>query len=87
MIQNLCLPKSHLTTPFARIKFRLSSTGQSCFIECDMFYVELELHAVSGQVREVKIQHEADQTSPPQVSDTAGLRLPVDLWCGPFPRP
>ena len=33
-----------------------------------MFYVELELHAASGQVREVKIQHQPDQTSPPQVS-------------------
>ncbi|XP_043245650.1 mediator of RNA polymerase II transcription subunit 1-like [Amphibalanus amphitrite] len=48
------------------IKFRLGSSGQGCFIECDMFYVELELHSPSGQVREVKIQHQPDQATPPQ---------------------
>ncbi|KAF0306183.1 Mediator of RNA polymerase II transcription subunit 1 [Amphibalanus amphitrite] len=59
-------PLTPLSVRRGRIKFRLGSSGQGCFIECDMFYVELELHSPSGQVREVKIQHQPDQATPPQ---------------------
>ena len=51
------------------LKFTTGPTGNEFFISSDMFYVEVVLNPENGQVNEVKIAHQGDPISCPEIID------------------
>ena len=50
------------------LKFTAGPTGKDVFISSDMFYVEVVLDPASGYVNDVKVAHQADPVSCPELT-------------------
>lgn len=51
------------------LKFTTGPTGKEFFISSDMFYVEVVLNPENGRVKEVKIAHQTDPVSCPEITE------------------
>ena len=51
------------------LKFTAGPTGKDVFISSDMFYVEVVLDPASGYVNDVKVAHQADPVSCPELTN------------------
>lgn len=51
------------------LKFTAGPTGKDVFISSDMFYVEVVLDPASGYVNEVKVAHQSDPVSCPELTN------------------
>ena len=51
------------------LKYTEGPSGKELFISSDMFYVEIQFNPDNGRVKEVKISHQSDPVSCPEITD------------------